>query len=195
MICIMAILGGCFVWRSIINSVVSACVTTYFALYWITPLPFSENYIEILWLYRCLHCTLTQFLFLQADDNSDLTALETLLNEFFALGTIPARQREIEAILLGFGSQQGAWNHCLNFLSRSSNHYVSMFCLTTVEVIASSAEGLEVLTSNNLLFTDCDSKTMARIAMGREIADQRITQQFCTATPSFHASIFKEQTC
>ncbi|KAF4531885.1 hypothetical protein B566_EDAN000914, partial [Ephemera danica] len=70
-----------------------------------------------------------------ADDNGDLQALEILLNEFFALGTAPTRQREIEEILLGFGSQQGAWSHCLRFLSRSSNHFVSMFCLTTIETV------------------------------------------------------------
>ncbi|XP_059490018.1 exportin-6-A [Neocloeon triangulifer] len=68
------------------------------------------------------------------DDNGDLKTLEALLDEFFS-GAPAQRQREIEQILLGFGSQRGSWGHCLNFLSRTSNQFVSMFCLTTIETV------------------------------------------------------------
>ncbi|XP_065345250.1 exportin-6-A [Cloeon dipterum] len=68
------------------------------------------------------------------DNDSDLKTLEALLDEFFS-GAPAHRQREIEQILLGFGSQRGSWSHCLNFLSRTTNQFVSMFCLTTIETV------------------------------------------------------------
>ena len=63
-----------------------------------------------------------------------MVALEALMNEFFAPGTSNERKREIEGILHNFSSQQESWRYCLNFMLYSSNQYVRMYCLTTIEV-------------------------------------------------------------
>jgi hypothetical protein len=65
--------------------------------------------------------------------------LEALMNEFFATGTSNERKREIEGVLHNFSSQQGAWKHCLNFMSHSTNQYVCMYSLTTIEVRISNS--------------------------------------------------------
>lgn len=56
------------------------------------------------------------------------------MNEFFAPATSNERKREIEGVLHNFSSQQGAWKHCLNFMLHSTNEYVCMYSLTTIEV-------------------------------------------------------------
>lgn len=56
------------------------------------------------------------------------------MNEFFAPATSNERKREIEGVLHNFSSQRGAWKHCLNFMSHSTNEYVCMYSLTTIEV-------------------------------------------------------------
>lgn len=63
-----------------------------------------------------------------------LAVLEALMNEFFAPGTSNERKREIEGVLHNFSSQGGAWKHCLYFMSHSTNQYVCMYSLTTIEV-------------------------------------------------------------
>ncbi|XP_063222177.1 exportin-6-B-like isoform X3 [Bacillus rossius redtenbacheri] len=68
-----------------------------------------------------------------ASDMESLAGLEALLGEFFAPGTSNARKREIEGVLGNFSCQQGAWKHCLFFLSHSSSEHVSMYSLTTIE--------------------------------------------------------------
>ncbi|KAK7871791.1 hypothetical protein R5R35_014051 [Gryllus longicercus] len=70
-----------------------------------------------------------------ASDSESLAALEILMNEFFAPQTSNDRKREIECLLHNFSSQQGAWKHCLYFMSNSSNHFVCMYSLTTIEKI------------------------------------------------------------
>jgi len=56
------------------------------------------------------------------------------MNEFFAPATSNERKREIEGVLHNFSSQQGSWKHCLNFMLHSTNEYVCMYSLTTIEV-------------------------------------------------------------
>lgn len=63
-----------------------------------------------------------------------LGALEALLDEFFAPVTSNARKHEIETGLEQFGHQKSAFRAFLTFLSTSGNPYVSMFCLTGLEV-------------------------------------------------------------
>ncbi len=71
-----------------------------------------------------------------AVSQSDLAALEGLLNEFFASQTSNVRKKEIEQVLAHFGEQSNAWHQCLGFLANSKdNHYVSMFVLNTLEKI------------------------------------------------------------
>ncbi|XP_021927529.1 exportin-6 isoform X3 [Zootermopsis nevadensis] len=57
------------------------------------------------------------------------------MNEFFAPGTSNERKREIEGVLHNFSSQGGAWKHCLYFMSHSTNQYVCMYSLTTIETL------------------------------------------------------------
>jgi hypothetical protein len=64
------------------------------------------------------------------------------MNEFFAPGTSNERKKEIEGVLHNFSSQRGAWKHCLNFMSHSTNQYVCMYSLTTIEVRISNAPHL-----------------------------------------------------
>ena len=69
-----------------------------------------------------------------AEDNSqNLKALETLMDEFFAPTTTNSRKSEIEKILSSFSEQTTAWKDCLYFLTKTNNHYVCMFSLTTLE--------------------------------------------------------------
>ncbi|PNF22047.1 Exportin-6 [Cryptotermes secundus] len=70
-----------------------------------------------------------------ASDVESLVALEALMNEFFAPGTSNERKKEIEGVLHNFSSQRGAWKHCLNFMSHSTNQYVCMYSLTTIETL------------------------------------------------------------
>ena len=57
------------------------------------------------------------------------------MNEFFDVGTSNERKRQIEVVLANFGQQRDAWKQCLYYLAQTHNSYVSMFCLTTLEVI------------------------------------------------------------
>ena len=66
---------------------------------------------------------------------SNLKALEALLDDFFAPSTNNTRKAEIEKMLKNFSDQNTAWKDCLYFLTESSNHYVCMFSLTTLETI------------------------------------------------------------
>ncbi|XP_049807007.1 exportin-6-B isoform X3 [Schistocerca nitens] len=69
----------------------------------------------------------------QATESQSLAALEALMNEFFAPETSNDRKREIETVLHDFSNQQGAWKHCIYFMSHSSNQYVCMYSLNTIE--------------------------------------------------------------
>ena len=66
--------------------------------------------------------------------DSDLLALENLMNEFFAPTTSNARKKEIETVLANFVEQKDAWKSCLHFMAKTSNHYVCMFSLNSLEV-------------------------------------------------------------
>lgn len=68
-----------------------------------------------------------------ASDDKSLSALETLLTEFFSSNTTNERKRQIEELLDGFKNQPECWRHCLNFLSNTSNEFVMMYCLTVLE--------------------------------------------------------------
>ena len=67
------------------------------------------------------------------ENSSNLKALEALLDEFFSPSTTNTRKSEIEKILSNFSGQATAWKDCLYFLTNTSNHYVCMFSLTTLE--------------------------------------------------------------
>ncbi|KAJ1530853.1 hypothetical protein ONE63_005696 [Megalurothrips usitatus] len=70
-----------------------------------------------------------------AGDAASLTALEGLMKEFFSNETSNGRKHEIEQVLHAFSSQHGSWQHCLYFLAHSSDPYVCMYCLTTIETV------------------------------------------------------------
>jgi len=73
---------------------------------------------------------------LTMDQNGEnLRGLETLLNDFFSPAAGNERKREIETILSRFSSQETAWRDCLFFLDNSSNHFLYMYCLNTVEQV------------------------------------------------------------
>lgn len=71
---------------------------------------------------------------LQVDDVAALQSLESVMVEFFSPGTSNERKREIDQNLQEFARRIDSWRPCLHFLSSSSNNYVSMFALTTLEV-------------------------------------------------------------
>ncbi|XP_063983905.1 exportin-6 isoform X2 [Diachasmimorpha longicaudata] len=67
------------------------------------------------------------------DDAVALQRLEHLMTEFFSSNTTNERIRTIEQSLHEFTAQINSWRPCLHFLSSTSNHFVSMFALTTLE--------------------------------------------------------------
>ena len=67
------------------------------------------------------------------DNSSNLRALEALMDEFFSPATTNSRKAEIEKLLGSFSEQSTAWKDCLYFLTSTSNQYVCMFSLTTLE--------------------------------------------------------------
>uniref|UniRef100_H3DNN8 Exportin 6 n=1 Tax=Tetraodon nigroviridis TaxID=99883 RepID=H3DNN8_TETNG len=69
----------------------------------------------------------------QASEEASLRALESLMTEFFYSCTTNERKREIEELLNNFAQQNGAWRHCLFFLSNTRNEYVMMYSLTVFE--------------------------------------------------------------
>jgi hypothetical protein len=66
---------------------------------------------------------------------SNLFALESLLTEFFSPVTSNARKAEIESVLSSFTEQSDAWRQSVDFLSRTSNEYVAMFALNSLETV------------------------------------------------------------
>jgi hypothetical protein len=66
---------------------------------------------------------------------SNLLALESLLTEFFSPVTSNARKAEIESVLSSFTEQSDAWRQSVDFLSRTSNEYVAMFALNSLETV------------------------------------------------------------
>ncbi|XP_073971870.1 exportin ellipsoid body open isoform X2 [Rhodnius prolixus] len=64
-----------------------------------------------------------------------LAILDALLKEFFDYKTSNERKQEIETVLGEFGSQRDAWKHCIYYLNNTTNHFVCMFCLATLEKI------------------------------------------------------------
>ncbi|XP_075220415.1 exportin ellipsoid body open [Lycorma delicatula] len=68
-------------------------------------------------------------------NEESLRTLESLLEQFFDDCTSNEKKQTIELTLASFTKQQGAWKQCLQFMNNSSNQYVSMFCLATLETI------------------------------------------------------------
>lgn len=66
---------------------------------------------------------------------ANLKALECLMDEFFSAAVSNNRKAEIERLLSEFGQQASCWSDSLGFLNRTSNPYVSMFALTTLESV------------------------------------------------------------
>ncbi|KAL6260200.1 hypothetical protein P5V15_007735 [Pogonomyrmex californicus] len=71
------------------------------------------------------------------DDVAALQNLEQLMTEFFSPETTNERKRTIERTFQEFAGQIDSWKPCLHFLSSTSNHYVSMFALSTLETTIS----------------------------------------------------------
>jgi hypothetical protein len=69
------------------------------------------------------------------NNSENLQGLENLLCEFFSAGASNERKREIEKMLESFLQQEEAWKECLFFLDKSSNPYVCMFSLTSLEKV------------------------------------------------------------
>ena len=67
------------------------------------------------------------------ENASNLRALEGLMDEFFSAAASNSRKAEIEKLLGSFSEQATAWKDCLYFLTSTSNQYVCMFSLTTLE--------------------------------------------------------------
>ena len=55
------------------------------------------------------------------------------MDEFFSAAASNSRKAEIEKLLGSFSEQATAWKDCLYFLTSTSNQYVCMFSLTTLE--------------------------------------------------------------
>ena len=71
---------------------------------------------------------------LQKMEVTSLEVLEALMSEFFAPGTSNARKHQIEKVLEDFGRRPDAWKNCLLCIAGTSSPYVSMFCMTSLEV-------------------------------------------------------------
>lgn len=69
------------------------------------------------------------------NENGSLVALEQLLEEFFHPNTSNLRKYEIEVHLNSFKSTPNLWHLCLYFIQNTSSQYVTMFALSTLEVI------------------------------------------------------------
>lgn len=82
-------------------------------------------------------------------DHSLLTELEALLTEFYTGSSNNERKLEIGAvyymcphkhcffvgkILENFAQQMGVWKYCLQFIEKTNNQYVIMYCLNVLEV-------------------------------------------------------------
>ncbi|XP_074647944.1 exportin-6-like [Tubulanus polymorphus] len=70
-----------------------------------------------------------------ASDENSLRALENLMNEFFDAVTTNERKHTIEELLNNFSLQDGAWKHCLYFMTNTQNEYVMMYCSTVLETL------------------------------------------------------------
>jgi len=64
---------------------------------------------------------------------ANLKGLESLMEEFFSPGVSNQRKAQIQAMLEEFEQQSSCWSDSLLFLRATSNPYVSMFALTTLE--------------------------------------------------------------
>lgn len=60
------------------------------------------------------------------------------MEEFFNSDTNNAKKHEIELQLEAFSSQRDSWKHCIHFLNNTSSQYVSMYALSTIEVLQST---------------------------------------------------------
>lgn len=69
------------------------------------------------------------------DSKESLEGLEKLLGEFFDPETSNDRKHEIEKLLATFSCQSGAWRQCMYFMMLSSDQYVAMYCLATIESV------------------------------------------------------------
>ncbi|RZF34382.1 hypothetical protein LSTR_LSTR008921 [Laodelphax striatellus] len=67
--------------------------------------------------------------------SESLATLVDLLERFFSHTTSNQQKQVIESSLASFSAQDGAWKNCLEFMNVSSNNYVLMFCLGTLEMI------------------------------------------------------------
>ncbi|XP_043246951.1 exportin-6-like isoform X1 [Amphibalanus amphitrite] len=66
---------------------------------------------------------------------TSLEVLEALMTEFFAPGTSNSRKHQIEKVLEDFGRRPDAWKNCLLCIAGTSNPYVTMFCMTSLESV------------------------------------------------------------
>jgi len=83
-------------------------------------------------------------------DQSLLTELEALLTEFYTGSSSNERKLEIGMysvlftsnthllavgkVLENFAQQMGVWKHSLQFIEKTSNEFVIMYCLNVLEV-------------------------------------------------------------
>ena len=63
-----------------------------------------------------------------------LSALESIMDEFFSPGTTNPRKREIEEMLQRFVHEKDAWRQSLDFMAKTGNQHVCMFALNVIEV-------------------------------------------------------------
>lgn len=57
------------------------------------------------------------------------------MEEFFNYSTTNARKRDIELQLNSFSIQPDAWRFCIYFVTHTSSQFVSMYALSTIEVL------------------------------------------------------------
>lgn len=69
------------------------------------------------------------------NENDSLAALEYLMEEFFSPTTNNLRKHEIEVQLNSFKCLPEFWKLALYFLNNTSSQYVTMFALSTLEVL------------------------------------------------------------
>ena len=88
-------------------------------------------------LYLTLHVYVQLSLHLPLPQTMEVTSLEVLealMTEFFAPGTSNTRKHQIEKVLEDFGRRPDAWKNCLLCIAGTANPYVTMFCMTSLEV-------------------------------------------------------------
>ena len=134
------------------------------------------------------------------------------MEEFFNPITTNNRKHDIELQLNNFSVQKDSWKFCVYFIGHTSNQYVSMYALSTIEVNFLPVVLCYVIASHRLLHIAivwivknlicdwcgvclvCDKYTVEFVGLGVSYAIKEYTVQVLYWTGVHRASFHEEQT-